>query len=195
MLDRLWHAFPPLDADALSGSASRALPPRYEAVRTAREFTRAVLTRWGLAGHFDTVALVVSELVTNALRHGLSGAAPGEPEPPVRLHLVHWSGRLVCAVRDPGKDAPVARAPDFTALAGDCSEEEAAADADTVEELLGRAAESGRGLFLVEAFSDSWGWQPMDDSAPGKIVWALFRLNPGRDTGVSPVRGGRTRRP
>ncbi|GAA2430621.1 ATP-binding protein [Streptomyces macrosporus] len=186
MLDRLWHAFPPFDPDALSGSASCALPPRHEAVRTAREFTRNVLTRWGLTGHFDTVALVVSELVTNALRHGLSGAVPGELEPPVRLHLMHWSGRLVCAVRDPGKNAPVAKLPDFTALAvGDGPAE--GADVEAVEELLDRAAESGRGLFLVESFSDGWGWQPMGDPLPGKIVWALFRLNPDRGTGVSPV--------
>ncbi|HZG05706.1 MAG TPA: ATP-binding protein [Streptomyces sp.] len=200
VLDRLWHDFPPFDPDALSGSASCALPPRYEAVRTAREFTRTVLLRWGLAGRFDTVALVVSELVTNALRHGLSGAVPGELEPPVRLHLMHWSNRLVCAVRDPGKDAPVARTPDFTALAdaalGDPGPVDAGgadgrtcadgAEADGAD-LFDCAAESGRGLFLVESFSDAWGWQPMDDGLPGKVVWALFRLNPGRGTGVSPV--------
>lgn len=193
VLDRLWHALPPLGPDALSGSASCALPARREAVRTAREFTRSVLVRWGLTGHFDTVALVVSELVTNALRHGLSGTAPRGTEPPVRLHLMHWSGRLVCAVRDPGEDAPVVKTPDFTALVDDGPADPL--DADAMEELLDRAAESGRGLFLVESFSDGWGWQPMDGSSPGKIVWALFRLNPDRGTGVSPVRGGRTRRP
>ncbi|CAO0825824.1 non-specific serine/threonine protein kinase OS=Streptomyces microflavus OX=1919 GN=Smic_34580 PE=3 SV=1 [Streptomyces microflavus] len=46
------------------------------------------------------------------------------------------------------------------------------------------SAESGRGLFLVECVSDSWGWHPSPapagefPSAPlhGKVVWALFRL-------------------
>lgn len=38
------------------------------------------------------------------------------------------------------------------------------------------AAESGRGLYLVESFSDSWGWHPLAGAAHGKIVWAQFRL-------------------
>ena len=42
------------------------------------------------------------------------------------------------------------------------------------------AAESGRGLFLVECFSDGWGWQPAAEDGPGKVVWALFRLGGGR---------------
>lgn len=189
VLDRLWHDFPPLDPDALSGSASCALQPRYEAVRTAREFTRSVLAHWRLTGHFDTVALVVSELVTNALRHGVPGAVPGEIlDPPVRLHLMHWSGRLVCAVRDPSRNAPVAKAPDFA----DCGLEGAAAldgacRADLLDAFAEDAPESGRGLFLVESFSDDWGWRPMEEPAPGKVVWALFRLNPERSSGVSPV--------
>ncbi|MDG9704692.1 anti-sigma regulatory factor [Streptomyces sp. DH37] len=191
VLDRLWHDFPSLDPDTLSGSASCALQPRYEAVKTAREFTRNVLLRWRLAGHFDTVALVVSELVTNALRHGVPGAVPGEVlDPPVRLHLMHWSGRLVCAVRDPSGKAPVARKPGaglpggFGGLGRDIGD-------GLGEEFAGAffddTAESGRGLFLVESFSDDWGWQPMTGALPGKVVWALFRLNPGRGTGVSPV--------
>ncbi|MGY1456025.1 ATP-binding protein [Streptomyces sp. SS8] len=195
VLDRLWHDFPSLDPDALSGSASCALQPRYEAVRTAREFTRNVLLRWRLAGHFDTVALVVSELVTNALRHGVPGAVPGEVlDPPVRLHLMHWSGRLVCAVRDPSGKAPVAKRPGegLTVELGGIG-------CDFGDELDGEfgggfgggffddAAESGRGLFLVESFSDDWGWQPMAGAMPGKVVWALFRVNPGRGSGVSPV--------
>ncbi|MBN3931816.1 ATP-binding protein [Streptomyces verrucosisporus] len=195
VLDRLWHDFPSLDPDALSGSASCALQPRYEAVKTAREFTRNVLLRWRLAGHFDTVALVVSELVTNALRHGVPGAVPGEIlDPPVRLHLMHWSGRLVCAVRDPSAKAPVAKRPGegFTVELGGIG-------CDFGDELDGEfdggfgggffddTAESGRGLFLVESFSDDWGWQPMAGAMPGKVVWALFRVNPGRETGVSPV--------
>ncbi|PJE96326.1 ATP-binding protein [Streptomyces carminius] len=211
VLDRLWHDFPPLAPDTLSGSASRVLPPRHEAVRTAREFTRSTLTRWRLTGCFDNVALVVSELVTNALRHGLSDAAPapgsapapGRPEPPIRLHLMHWSGRLVCAVRDPSEKAPVARTPGLAELAGLLGPDPADGTADVpgtpgapdaagpatgfpehadCADCIGAEAESGRGLFLVESFSDGWGWQPMAESVPGtsgKVVWALFRLNPG----------------
>jgi hypothetical protein len=39
------------------------------------------------------------------------------------------------------------------------------------------SAESGRGLFLVDSFSDSWGWHPLAGTLNGKVVWALFRLH------------------
>ncbi|MFG7946280.1 ATP-binding protein, partial [Streptomyces cacaoi] len=112
VLEPLWQGLPTLDAASVSGSASCALPPRYEAVKSARDFTRRTLDRWGLDREFDDVALVVSELVTNAMRHGLApgadhGAASGdEGDPPVRLHLMRWSSRLVCAVRDPSTTPP-----------------------------------------------------------------------------------------
>jgi hypothetical protein len=34
-------------------------------------------------------------------------------------------------------------------------------------------AEDGRGLLLVEAVSDDWGWYCRDDTS-GKFVWALI---------------------
>ncbi|MGW7520015.1 ATP-binding protein [Streptomyces sp. NPDC054796] len=163
VLEPLWQGLPPLDPTAVSGSASCALSPRYEAVKSAREFTRTTLLRWDLVTEFDSVALVVSELVTNALRHALpaeegpAGARP-EQEPQVRLHLMRWSARLVCAVRDPSDKAPETRACD--------------------DELVDFSAESGRGLYLVGSFSDSWGWHPLSGALAGKVVWALFRLNP-----------------
>ncbi|MFE6196877.1 ATP-binding protein [Streptomyces sp. NPDC057838] len=154
MLEPLRQGLPPLDPAAVSDAASCALPARFEAVREARKFTRRTLGQWDLDERFDDVCLVVSELVTNALRHGLTTAAPcgSGQEPPVRLHLMRWSERLVCAVRDPSHESPVAReSDDFS-------------------------AESGRGLFLVDSFSDSWGWHPMAGALSGKVVWALFRL-------------------
>jgi len=156
MLEPLRQGLPPLDPAAVSDAASCSLPARYEAVREARQFTRLTLGQWDMDDRFDDVCLVVSELVTNALRHGLSGDdAPHAPEqrhPPVRLHLMHWTERLVCAVRDPSHDSPLPQeGDDFS-------------------------AESGRGLFLVDSFADSWGWQPLSGSLGGKVVWALFRL-------------------
>lgn len=35
--------------------------------------------------------------------------------------------------------------------------------------------ENGRGLFLVQSMSDRFGWDPADDSAPGKVIWAVVR--------------------
>ena len=155
MLEPLRQGLPPLDPAAVSSAASCALPARYEAVGDARRFTRRTLDQWDLGDRFDDVCLVVSELVTNALRHAVPNA-PRVPdqEPAVRLHLMRWTERLVCAVRDPSNDSPVAReADDFS-------------------------AESGRGLFLVDSFCDSWGWHPLAGTLSGKVVWALFRLQP-----------------
>ncbi|MGW1378229.1 ATP-binding protein [Streptomyces sp. NPDC002446] len=152
MLEPLWQGFPPVDPLAVSGSASCPLPPRYESVRHARQFTRDTLQGWELDGLFDSVGLVVSELVTNALRHAVLAAPEhGDATPAARLHLMRWSQRLICAVRDPSEGSPVA------------------GEADS-------AAESGRGLYLVESFSDGWGWHPLTGLSHGKIVWALFRL-------------------
>ncbi|MEU3982550.1 ATP-binding protein [Streptomyces sp. NPDC026672] len=154
MLEPLRQGLPPLDPAAVSNAASCALPPRYEAVREARSFTRGTLDQWQVDDRFDDICLVVSELVTNALRHALTqdGAGPAEETSCVRLHLMRWTERLVCAVRDPSHESPMPR------------------DADDY------AAESGRGLFLVDSFSDSWGWHPLTGALSGKVVWALFRV-------------------
>ncbi|WP_110666499.1 ATP-binding protein [Streptomyces tateyamensis] len=150
--------------------ATCTLAPRYDAVRTARDFARTSLQHWGLDYLFDDVALVASELVTNALRHAIGEptaadlsqspgrasfpiqAGPGqssESRLPIRISLVHRAPQLVCAVSDPSSVGPVTREADFV-------------------------AESGRGLHLVDSFSQSWGWHPLA-SGTGKVVWALFQ--------------------
>lgn len=168
----------PLWEELLTGTGPRrssdpdvmtcALNPRWDAVRAARDFTRDTLRHWDVGGLIDDIALVASELVTNALRHALrvrpdapaaeeSPRVPvqptrddgGAPRPSLRVSLVHHGRQVVCAVSDPSSLGPITRAPDHI-------------------------AESGRGLHLVDAFSRSWGWHPL--AGAGKVVWALFEL-------------------
>ena len=65
-------------------------------VARARELTRRQLAEWGIEGLADTAELLVSELVTNALRHG-----SGE----IRLRLL-LERTLVCEVWDRGLVQP-----------------------------------------------------------------------------------------
>ena len=92
------------------------------------------------------VTLVVSELVTNALRHALP--EPGATGPPgqIRLGLLEHGPWLLCAVADSARRRRC-RAPRFL-------------------------AETGRGLQMICALSDQWGYTEPSDA--GKIVWAMF---------------------
>ncbi|WP_228447111.1 ATP-binding protein [Streptomyces paludis] len=118
-----------------------------QSVPAAREFVRAAAEEWGLGARLDDVLLCVSELTTNALIHGV---------PPGRGFLLRlwWcaDGPLRIEVHDSGGGQPRVSAPaDAARGAG--------------------AAESGRGLLLVEALADTWGVGERD---PGKIVWCEF---------------------
>jgi hypothetical protein len=125
-----------------------ALGPRAESVKAARDFARSALCGWGMPELTDVAELVVSELVTNALRHGMASAIAARADQPVRLKLLAQSPLAMCMVSDPGSEIPVLR--------------------DS-----GPAAECGRGLQVVEACSVRWGWHLLDGG--GKIVWALLR--------------------
>jgi len=148
VLEPLWQGVLAPEELAESNGATCELPAALESVRQARHFTRATLQRWDLGILRDSIELVASELVTNALRYAVPVGTPGTP---VRLSLVRWTSRVVCAVRDPSVTAPIAKDPDYV-------------------------AETGRGLHLVDSFSENWGWHPL--SGAGKVVWALF-LAPG----------------
>ncbi len=66
------------------------LPPELTAVKKARHLIREPLERWELAELVPTTELLVSELVTNAIRYAIGGVT-------VRLVL---EGSLVCEVLD-----------------------------------------------------------------------------------------------
>ncbi|MEV5600925.1 SpoIIE family protein phosphatase [Streptomyces sp. NPDC052299] len=72
------------------------LPREPRSVGRARELARGQLTSWGLDDLIDTTELLVSELVTNALRYG---------EGEIRLRLLR-DRTLVCEVWDAGLVQP-----------------------------------------------------------------------------------------
>jgi anti-sigma regulatory factor (Ser/Thr protein kinase) len=135
-------------SEADQPAATCALPPQPESARRAREFTRITLQDWGMSGQVDVAELVVSELVTNSLRHGLLSAQWMPGEHPIGLTILRLDPYLMCMVIDPGLSCPV--------RIDSCA-----------------SAEGGRGLQVVESCSVRWGWEPI--VAEGKVVWALLR--------------------
>jgi anti-sigma regulatory factor (Ser/Thr protein kinase) len=103
----------------------------------------------------DTLVLLVSELVTNAVvhtgrpavlhlsAHGSACTVPAPVPVPVRLEVVDDSSRAPLPRRAGGEDT------------------------------------GGRGLELVELLADRWGWQREGD---GKRVWCELDCASGRDT-------------
>ncbi|MEU7019840.1 ATP-binding protein [Streptomyces sp. NPDC046203] len=76
-------------------------------VPLARDFTRKALADWGAHTRADDVLLCVSELTTNALRHGVP---PGRG---FRLVLfLHHPALLRVEVHDSGDGTPAVRTPD-----------------------------------------------------------------------------------
>ncbi|MBV9204751.1 MAG: ATP-binding protein [Actinobacteria bacterium] len=126
--------------------------------RAARRFTRNTLRDWGLTSLADDAEAIVGEFVANAVSHALRCVGSGQP---LGLRLLRRTGEVMCAVLDPSDNAPVLRTP-------------------------GRDEEAGRGLQMVDALSDVWGWSPV--AGRGKAVWAilfcalsaLLTLTPGR---------------
>ncbi|MEU3931165.1 SpoIIE family protein phosphatase [Streptomyces sp. NPDC029044] len=96
----------PADDVALLIARTRALDARQvatwpvpsdpSAVAQTRKDVVAQLERWGLSDAVFVTELVVSELVTNAIRHA---------QPPVQLRLIHDT-TLICEVSDGGSTAP-----------------------------------------------------------------------------------------
>jgi anti-sigma regulatory factor (Ser/Thr protein kinase) len=108
-----------------------ALP---RSVPTARHLVRLVLGSWGLDDSIGITELIVSELVTNAVR-----ASEAAGMPVVRLRLTRRIDALRIDVWDRGEPLPQYR-PD------------------------GRLDDSGgRGLLIVDSLADVWGTEAADD--------------------------------
>ncbi|SEL84780.1 ATP-binding protein [Nonomuraea pusilla] len=79
------------------------LPEEMESITRSRQIAREAITGGGYRGRHEDVLLVVSELVTNALRHG-AGA------PVLRVECDH--DRVRVEVRDTGERLPEPREPE-----------------------------------------------------------------------------------
>ncbi|MDX3115715.1 MULTISPECIES: ATP-binding protein [Streptomyces] len=93
-----WEVIGVIDTEG--DRAEWSFPAEPGAVRTARSAVRTQLRRWDLDSVGDIAALLVSELVTNALRHATG---------PIGVRLVrpaHLEGVLLVEVSDPLPDPP-----------------------------------------------------------------------------------------
>ncbi len=118
---------------------------------TARDFSLATVRRWGVSERCADIAVVVSELVSNALRHGRPDSGEPPPRWPIRVGLVQPGSCVLCVVADLSKKPPVPKE-------------------------MGYLAETGRGLHVIGALCDQWGFTM--PSSGGKVVWALFATTP-----------------
>jgi anti-sigma regulatory factor (Ser/Thr protein kinase) len=101
----------------------------------------------------ETAEIVISEVVTNAVAASTTQDPHAWPRqiglPAIQLGLMSDGTRVVIEVWDANPNAPIVKQADL-------------------------ADESGRGLMLVEALSQRWGW----DALPGwngKVVWVELR--------------------
>ncbi|MFF4898202.1 ATP-binding protein [Streptomyces sp. NPDC001068] len=109
---RLLAPLRPLDAPrgcATAWDASWPLPRELTSVRQARHLVATQLNDWDVTDLADTAELLVSELVTNALRHTRG---------PLRLNLQLRHFRLLCEVEDTETSSPTRGAADVDAENG-----------------------------------------------------------------------------
>ncbi|MFF4487170.1 ATP-binding protein [Streptomyces sp. NPDC001544] len=118
------------------------IPNDPRAVTVSRRTLRLILTLHGLIGLVDTAELLAAELVSNAVRHTKGPAALRVRRTP---QGVVWIGAWDSNPEPPPPPRPL----------------------DQTAEL-----EGGRGLGLVRACAQYWGWQPSARFGDrGKYVW------------------------
>ncbi|MCM3883080.1 ATP-binding protein [Frankia sp. R82] len=136
----------------------RHYPATPRTASAARRDATAQLHRWGLDTVTDTVTLVLSELITNALvassrPSGVHGADEAASRVAMRLTYSHRD--LIVEVWDGGPGRPTCRT----------------TDTDT---------DGGRGLHIVATVARALGYYPVRVRSPdgyrtrGKIVWAAL---------------------
>ncbi|PWI06247.1 ATP-binding protein [Streptomyces sp. NWU339] len=118
------------------------IPNDLRAVTISRRTLRLVLTMHGLIGLVDVAELLATELVANAVTHTQGPAAL----------RVRWAppGTLRIGAWDADPEPP---------------------EPPTLFEQAGEL-ETGRGLALVRACADVWGWHPLSRHGNrGKFIW------------------------
>ncbi|MFJ4963414.1 hypothetical protein EES43_00210 [Streptomyces sp. ADI96-02] len=148
------HAGPQGPADRLPPGtppfAAHRIGPTALCLKDARRFTADAVRRWELHPVREDAVQIASELVANAVRHGRRRTPSPDGTPPtVWLALTRRPRSLLCVVYDPGQRRPRLTPPAIL-------------------------AEDHRGLPIVEALSESWGWGPAGTT--GKAVWARLPL-------------------
>lgn len=137
----------PLSSSLVLGALPTAAP-------CARLHARNLINEWGLGAVAESVELVVSELVANALL--ASRGSDGRPRyqdgaglPCVRVRISSDRVRVLVEVWDENPRLPTPKT-------------------------VGPDDESGRGLMLVDAVCERWSWAVVSGCA-GKVVWAELR--------------------
>ena len=152
-----------------------SLPATPSSPSAARAAIRPVLEQWGLHAQVETVELLLSELVTNAVRHA-AGPAPAprfDPEAVEELDLESLELALLDNAPMPGEHSPAGprRQLEIVARRGGGSLWVEVYDQDVRMPRVRTATandEGGRGLFLVDQLSRRWGAR---DTPAGKAVW------------------------
>jgi anti-sigma regulatory factor (Ser/Thr protein kinase) len=125
-----------------------ALP---SAVPWARRILRHMLHEWQMESMADPAALLVSELVTNAVEASAGDAGRDHGQlPMIGLAIRLTAASLVLEVWDASPLRPMPQKPDT-------------------------ASDRGRGLLLIDALADSWGHRA---AGGGKIVWCELAIPP-----------------
>ncbi|MEV0593155.1 ATP-binding protein [Nonomuraea cavernae] len=146
---------------SLTRSTYTELPTHPLSVSIARTYVARILADWGRAELSDDAQLVVSELLTNAIKATQAAHTPNDEEPMVHgkfagyechpwIGLHQWGNDLVVEVWDCNHHPPKLRAPESWEA-------------------------GGRGLQVIDSLAVSWGYRW--PKTGGKIVWATLAMS------------------
>ena len=131
-LRRMWRLSGVFDNGACAIDLTARLQPRAENVGVARDLARRALAGWPHPDAIDTVVLLTSEVVTNAIVHG----GPHEPSEELTVAVTHGDGWARVNVTD-GNSRPPVIAEEWT------------------DDL------SGRGMLMVDELASAWGYRSL----------------------------------